>query len=71
MNETSLDDQVATVVKRLGRTVELPPARLEAEVRSCFGDWDDARVREFIPIFVERALRGKLGLSSSETAAAS
>jgi hypothetical protein len=71
MDGTTLDDQIATVVKRLGPTVALDPDRLEAEVRACFADWDDARVREFVPIFVERTLRGKLGLSSRQTSIAS
>ena len=65
MNERTLDDEVATVVKRLGTAVELPDDRLELEVRATFADWDDAKVREFVPIFVERSLRGKLGLSGS------
>jgi hypothetical protein len=64
MHAVSLDDQVATVMKRLGSAVELPADRLEAEVRASFADWDDAKVREFVPILVERSLRGKLGLTS-------
>ena len=64
MDERTLEDQVATVVKRLGASVELPDDRLELEVRATFADWDDARVREFVPIFVERSLRGKLGLTT-------
>jgi hypothetical protein len=70
MNEMSLDDQVAAVLKRLGRVVDLPVARLEAEVRACFADWDDARVRDFVPIFVERTVRERLALTSSQTAVA-
>ena len=64
MDERTLEDQVATVVKRLGAAVELPDDRLEFEVRASFADWDDARLREFVPIFVERSLLGKLGLTS-------
>jgi hypothetical protein len=64
MDERTLEDQVATVMKRLGTAVELTDDRLEDEVRASFADWEDARVREFVPIFVERSVRGKLGLTS-------
>jgi hypothetical protein len=70
MNDMSLDDQVAAVVKRVGRIVDVPAARLEHEVRSCFADWDDARVRDFVPIFVERTVRQRLGVTSQERAVA-
>lgn len=70
MRDTSLDDEIATVIKRLAKVVDLPLLQLEAEVRSCFASWDDAKVREFVPIFVERAVRERLGLRSEDTAVA-
>ena len=70
MDEASLDDQVASVVKRLSKVTDLPALRLEAEVRDGFAAWQDAKVREFVPIFVERAVRERLGLSSQDTAVA-
>lgn len=54
MNETSLDDQIAMVVRRLTATLDLPGAAVEHEVRLAFEEWDEATVRDFLPIFVER-----------------
>jgi hypothetical protein len=60
VNQTSIDDQVAMVVRRLAPSVDLPVATIEQEVRLAFDQWDEARVRDFVPIFVERDLRGRL-----------
>jgi hypothetical protein len=60
VNQTSLDDQIAMVVRRLAPSLDLPTAAIEHEVRLAFDEWDEARVRDFVPIFVEREIRGRL-----------
>jgi hypothetical protein len=50
---------VARLTARYGDH-DVPPEDLEAEVRSCFGNWPDARVRDFIPILAERCARARL-----------
>ena len=56
MAEVSEQEQIAGVVRRLTAS-GLPVAAIESEVRERFSDWHDARVRDFVPIFVERAVR--------------
>ena len=60
VNAPSLDDQIAMVVRQLATSLRLPPTDVELEVRRAFADWDGARVRDFVPIFVEREVRGRL-----------
>jgi hypothetical protein len=42
------------------RFQDVSPAVIELGVRNEFGRWSTVPVRDFVPIFVERALRGKL-----------
>jgi hypothetical protein len=42
------------------RFQDVSPSVIELGVRSEFGRWSAVPVRDFVPIFVERALRGKL-----------
>jgi hypothetical protein len=39
---------------------DVSPDVIEHGVREEFGRWSSARVRDFVPIFVARAVRGKL-----------
>lgn len=50
---------IRPTVAHLGRQFhgEVPPDELEAAIRGCFGQWSDARVREFVPILAERCAR--------------
>lgn len=60
--EVDTDHQIATVVRRVQTALSnsVPEAELDAEVRRCFTEWDDAPVRGFIPIFAERRLLERL-----------
>jgi hypothetical protein len=60
VNQTTLEDQVAAVVRRLASSIDLPAAIIEDEVRLAFDEWGEARVRDFVPIFVERELKARL-----------
>jgi hypothetical protein len=51
---------VAAVVRRLASSIDLPAAIIEDEVRLAFDEWGEARVRDFVPIFVERELKARL-----------
>lgn len=53
------DEQIETVVRRLTSTLGVPREEIESAVRAAFDGWNDARVRDFVPIFVERELRGR------------
>lgn len=55
------DPRVAAVTHRLlERTDGIPREVVEQHVREGFARWEDARVRDFVPIFVERAARARL-----------
>ena len=69
MSTPQLEAQIDTVVKRLALALQAPPAVLEPEVRAAFAEWGDARVRDFVPIFVERSLRDRLRTSTPSPAA--
>jgi hypothetical protein len=56
----TLDDQIAMVVRQLTPTIDLPPAAIELEVRRAFATWNQARIRDYLPIFVAREVRGRL-----------
>jgi hypothetical protein len=56
----SLDDQIDMVVRQLATTIDLPPAAIELEVRRAFAAWNQATVRDYVPIFVERQVRTRL-----------
>ena len=60
MAEVSEQEQIDGVVRRLASIADLPPGVVESEVRERFEEWQDARVRDFVPIFVERAIRERL-----------
>ncbi len=64
MAEVSEHEQIEGVVRRLTAT-GLPAAEVEAEVRERFEEWHDATVRDFVPIFVERAVRERIQARSS------
>ena len=65
VSETALEDQVATVVRRLASSLDVPAADIEEEVRRAFEEWGEARVRDFIPIFVERSIRARLATAQT------
>jgi hypothetical protein len=53
--------QVEVVLRRLAPDVpDVPLATLESRVRDCFRAWDGVPVRDFVPIFVERAIRASI-----------
>jgi hypothetical protein len=56
---TPLKNQIESVTRRLASTFDLPADAIEPEVRAAFEEWDHARVRDFVPIFVERELRSR------------
>jgi hypothetical protein len=64
---TPFEDQIDSVVRRLTATLDVPPAIVEAEVRAAFEEWGDARVRDFVPIFVERELRERHDLETTQS----
>jgi hypothetical protein len=66
--EVDVEDQIAGVVRRLGAE-GCDPGEVEAEVRRSFGEWEDAPVREFVPIFAERRVRQRLGLKATPAVA--
>jgi hypothetical protein len=57
------EDQIAGIVRRLDRSLRgaISVGDIEDHVRACFGQWEDARVRDYLPIFVERCARERLG----------
>lgn len=68
--EVDVEDQIAGVVRRLvAGSAAVDPSEIETEVRRCFADWADAPVREFVPIFVERMVRRRLGLKVAKDVA--
>jgi hypothetical protein len=48
------------IVEMAGRFPDIPAERIEDGVRAEFGRWSTVPVREFVPIFVERTIKGKL-----------
>ena len=55
------DLEVGRVTAELANMFQdVSPDLIEYGVRNEFSRWSSARVRDFVPIFVERALRGKL-----------
>lgn len=65
VNTPSVDDQIATVVRRLTPAVDLPHAAVEHEVRVAFEQWSDATIRDFVPILVEREILGRLASTAT------
>jgi len=61
--EVDVEHQIAGVVRRVAPVFgpSIPVDEIEAEVRRCFAEWDDAPVRDFVPIFAERRVREKTG----------
>jgi hypothetical protein len=51
---------VRAVVSRLAQEFDGPPDDLELRVRSEFSRWEQARVTQFVPVFVERSIRDEL-----------
>ena len=57
MTPTPLEEQINSVVRRLSSTLELPASDIEPEVRAAFAELDGVRVRDFLPILVERRVK--------------
>lgn len=58
---TDEDARIAAVTRRLKTEVaDVPAEVIEAHVRASFDQWGDARIRDFVPIFAERAARSAL-----------
>jgi hypothetical protein len=60
VTENAVEEQMDGVLRRLALVLEIPISDLDEQVRSAFARWQSARVREFVPIFVERELRDRL-----------
>jgi hypothetical protein len=54
------DKHVRAVTTRLAEEFGRSPDDLEVRVRSEFSRWDEARVTQFVPVFVERRVRNEL-----------
>jgi len=67
-DNTGSDDQIAEITGRLER--RYPPERisrsdLEARVRSAYRQFDTARIRTFVAVFVERLVRRSVEQAST------
>jgi len=60
----SEEKDVQLVADRLASEVGRDRADVERQVRVAYGRWDDARVRTFVPIMVERRVRQGLKRAS-------
>ena len=60
MAATREEDQIKGIVRSLVEDVDLPADAVEEHVRATFREWHHARVRDFVPILVERAVRHRL-----------
>jgi hypothetical protein len=58
-DEAVIQASVARLTGRFGDN-DVPREDLEAEVRTCFAKWPDAKVRDFIPILAERCARARI-----------
>jgi len=56
--EAAIGAAVAHLTRRFKG--KIPDPELEAAVRSCFGQWPEARVRDFIPILAERCAQERV-----------
>ena len=54
---------VAQVLRRLGSQYALPESDLDMAVRAALAEFDGAKVRLFLPVFVERRVRTRLALA--------
>jgi hypothetical protein len=63
--EDVADKHVRAMAERLADEFGAAPDDLEPRVRSEFSRWEQARVTQFVPVFVERKVRNELrGLGS-------
>jgi hypothetical protein len=60
----SEEKDVQLVADRLAGEFGRDRAEVERQVREAYGRWDDARVRTFVPIMVERRVRQGLKRAS-------
>jgi len=69
----SEQDQIAAVVRRITRLLggSLEMDLVEGEVRAAFRSWEDASVRDFVPIFAERRALAELATALTMSGAAS
>jgi hypothetical protein len=54
------DRHVRAMAARLADEFGAAPDDLEVRVRSEFSRWEQARVTQFVPVFVERRVRNEL-----------
>jgi hypothetical protein len=59
-DENVADRHVQAVTNRLAEEFGGTASDLEHRVRSEFSRWDNARVTQFVPVFVERTVRAEL-----------
>jgi hypothetical protein len=62
--EAAVSVAVRDLVRRFGDAV--PQAELESAARSCFANWSDARIRDFVPILAERCARERVAKAERE-----
>jgi hypothetical protein len=54
-------DAITALTSRLQRRfAEVPPHRVTDLVEHAYHDFDDSRIRQFVPLLVERAVRDEL-----------
>jgi hypothetical protein len=59
--ERTIDDRhVRAVATRLAEEFGTSADDLETRVRTEFSRWEEARVTQFVPVFVERRMRAEL-----------
>ena len=58
--EPVAEKHVRAVTTRLAEEFDTPAEDLEVRVRSEFSRWEQVRVTQFVPVFVERRMREEL-----------
>ena len=51
---TQLEDRLSSVY------VDIPPDRIQAAMRSAHARFEDSKIRDFVPLLVERRVRAEL-----------
>ncbi len=66
MREVSEEAVIAQIIESLTDTyADVPPSEVEHVVRAALTRFTDSRIREFVPLFVERRARIELSRRAS------
>jgi hypothetical protein len=61
MAEISEAVKIAEVERRLATTYgDLPPDRISSAIQKAYAQFDQSRIRDFVPLLVERRARAEL-----------